>query len=116
MSKTERRSRKHQATSSSGGSRTSTRTRAKSRGTGNSSQTAPASFEQIFGKPESDEVQRLRQLEAASRLRLDQLEKQPKPTLALYRVRHTQKVSKERKLLRDIREALAAAGGTETAD
>lgn len=109
MSKTGRRSRKHQATSNSGDSRRSTKTPARSRGTGNSSQTAPASFEQIFGKPESEEVQRLRQLEAASRLRLEQLEKQPKPTLALYRVRHTQKVSKERKLLKDIREALAAA-------
>lgn len=109
MSRTGRPSHKHQRTSNSGGSRKSTRTPAKSRGTENSSPTAPASFEQIFGKPESEEVQRLRQLKSASEGRLQQLEAHT-PTLALYRTRHVQKLAKERKLLRDIREALAACG------
>lgn len=108
MSKTGPPSHRRQATSNSGGSRKSTKTPAKSKATENSSPTAPRSFEEIFGKPESEELQRLRQLEMASKLRLAQLEAQPKPVMALYRTRHVQKVSKERKLLRDIQEAIRA--------
>lgn len=106
-------SRTRHNSSSSGGSRKSTNKPARSKGTENSSQTAPRSFAEAFGEPESPELKRLRELERRSKTRLAELEATGTPRLALHRTRHVQKLSKERKLLRDIQEAIQAETGAD---
>lgn len=93
-------------TSKSGGSPRSRSKPARSTGTGNSSPTAPVSFEEVFGKGEGPEQARYRALMAAAEERLQQLEKLPMPRNALLRTRHKQKMAKERKAIRDLAELL----------
>lgn len=70
--------------------------------------TSPASFEAVFGKPQEKpaELLRLEGLRDRSRARLATLEGMAQPRGALYRTMHQQKVTKERKHLRDIEEAI----------
>jgi len=77
-----------------------------------SSATAPASFEQVFGKGEDDpQVKWLRSQISRAQERMEQLEKQPVPTLAIFRQRHQQRLWKARKLVKDCNEALAQLTG-----
>lgn len=92
--------------SKSGGSQKSTKKPARSRGTGNTSPTAPRSFEEVFGKPETPDQVRYRGLMAAAEERLQKYLAEPMPTNALLRTRHKQKIAKERKIIRDLAELL----------
>jgi len=97
---------KRHTTSKSGGSGKS-RKKETSGPAKSSSQTAPASFETIFGQPHhsSPELLRLNKLIDASRDRLTKLETAPRPTMALYRIRHAQRISRERKHLERLLQA-----------
>lgn len=102
------RSSKHHTTSKSGASRKSTKKPASSSQTANSSRTAPASFEQVFGKPPPEEAKNLILLLEAARARHAQLLAKPVPTLALYRVQHQQALRRHERRIRDIQQALAS--------
>jgi len=99
---------KHRTSSKSGASQKSTRKPATSPKAGNTSATAPASFEQVFGKPKPpDEQKRLSQaltLLDNSNFRLKELEGLEIPKLAFPRQRHQQRLSRERKHNQRIRE------------
>lgn len=105
---------KRRTISNSGNSGSSTKTPAQSSKKGNSSATAPASFEQVFGRPTSNqaEITKLEGLLHAAQTRLSGLRAQPEPTLALYRSRHRGKLGKEIQNIRAIEEALKAARGS----
>jgi len=98
-------SHKRRTTSKSGGSAKSPKTATSSR-TESSSQTAPASFDQVFGRRSSEATHKLIQTLAVNRRRLEQLQGQPVPTVALYRLRHKQRIGRLRKYLVDIEEAI----------
>lgn len=101
------RSQPRRTTSKSGGSASSKKA-ATSRQAKNSSATAPASFEQVFGKehPNAQEITRLKGLIQASLTRLDGLQAATLPSMALYRTRHLQRLAREKKHLQDLNEAL----------
>lgn len=101
-------SRERRNTSKSGGSRKSTTKPAKSRATRNTSTTQPASFEQVFGKGPTPEVQRWTRLLEAARWRHQLLLEMEVPKLALLRTRHLQRLAREDKHIRDIQEVLAS--------
>lgn len=102
-------SQKRRTTSKSGGSAKSPK-KATSGQAKNSSAPATASFDQVFGttQEKSEERLRLEKLQIAALERLSQLENTTRPTMALYRIRHDQKISRERKHLQRIQEALKA--------
>lgn len=102
-------SHKHRTTSKSGGSARS-RKRATSDPAKNSSLTAAASFETVFGEAENPELQRLRAQLTEARARRDAILQTPTPTLALYRTRHLARLARISKHVRDLEEALQAAG------
>lgn len=91
-------------------------TKETSRPKNSSSQHSTQSFDQVFGKPHpnQEEITKLDQLLAAAVARLSGLQKQPEPTLALYRARLRGKISKEKSNIRDITEALRAANAATT--
>lgn len=99
-------SRKHRNTSNSGASRKSTKKPARLAATGSSSQTAPASFDQVFGKGLSPEQVRYRALIQAAEERLQKLLLEQIPANALLRSRHKGKIARERKMIRDLSELL----------
>lgn len=77
---------------------------------GSSSQTAPASFVEIFGEaPQDDpERRRLTNLLGMANARLQLHLAKPEPTLALYKTQLKQKIARERKQIRDLEAALKA--------
>jgi len=62
----------------------------------------------VFGNPkeESPELRRLRAAKWNTEGRLANLEQEPVPTVALYRQRHTQRLGRLRKYLKDLEEAI----------
>jgi len=96
---------KHRTSSKSGGSEKS-RKKDTSRPRESSSRTAPASFDQVFGNPESPELTKLRNLLEEARRRLQTAEATPEPGLALYRTRRQAKIWRQRKHVRDLQEAI----------
>lgn len=60
----------------------------------------------MFGKEPSPERKRLERLQEASLARLETLRAQTVPTLALYRSRHLQRLTREQLNLKNIREAI----------
>lgn len=101
---------KHRTSSKSGASPKSTTKPAKSRPEANTSATATRSFAEIFGAAESPEIANLRERLEAAKNRLTALESAPKPKLALHRTRHMGDLSRHRRLIRDIEEAITALG------
>lgn len=77
---------------------------------GNSSATAPRSFEQVFGTTEPRELQNLKDTLQVTRTKLATLEK-GMPQLALYRVKHRQRISRLKKYARDLTEAINSMKG-----
>lgn len=112
-------SRVRHTTSNSGASSRSTKKRAASSTQSrslNSSATAPASFEKIFGKGESLEIQRCRASLQIAKERLLAHKAVPQPKMALLRVRHLQRLYQAQKRVRDITEYLNHLTGTQNAD
>jgi len=73
----------------------------------NSSSKREASFEQIFGRKEAQELEHLRERLTLAQLRRTQLETLPKPELALFRAQRTAKISAARRLESQLAEAVA---------
>lgn len=98
---------KRHTTSNSGNSAKS-RKKATSRPRSTSSQTAPASFEEVFGKetPKNPRIERLLAQLADATERLREANMQPVPTVALYRTRALQRLARLRKHCLDLQEAI----------
>lgn len=82
---------------------------------GNTSQTAPASFEEIFGVVEvtSEEQKRLMTLATAALQRLVTLEAKTDPSpVALYREERQAAINRLKRRIRQLQEALKAAKTT----
>lgn len=93
-------------TSKSGASQKSTKKPARLAATGNFSSTAPASFDQVFGKGLTEEQKRYQDLMAAAEDRLQKLLLEPMPANALLRTRHKQKIASQRRQIRSLAELL----------
>lgn len=100
-------SNKRRTTSKSGRSAKS-KTRATSSRNLNSSPTAPASFEQIFGAPESDELQNLKASLARYQGMAAEMRNQGEPKLALYRTRHRARLARIQRFIRELQEAITS--------
>jgi hypothetical protein len=87
---------KRHTTSNSGSSARSTK-KATSRQPGSSSATAPASFEQVFGKGANEKAKKLQTQLGRTLRSLEELDTLGEPSMALYRARHRQR---RRQLLR----------------
>lgn len=105
------RSRKSQRTLSSGSSERSTKKRAASRQNENSLPTAPASFDQVFGKADSPELAKTRQQLQEARERLRGHDLIPIPSLALLRQRHLQRRAWLERHVRNLQEYLDTLKG-----
>lgn len=101
---------KHRTTSKSGGSRKST-SKAASRKAANTLQSAPHSFEEIFGKAPTAEAARLADLLKRARRHQQELDAEPVPALALYRTRLRAKQYKAAVRVQQLQEALEAETG-----
>lgn len=98
---------KRRTISNSGNSAKSRKT-GTSRPASTSSRTAPASFEEVFGKetPKNPRADKLRAQLAEATERLMDATRQPVPTVALYRTRALQRLARLRKHCLDLQEAI----------
>lgn len=92
--------------SNSGRSRSSTKKRGTSPRKSSSSAPVTASFDQVFGKGLTPEELRWTRMHQETQERLQQLEQQPVPTLALLRTKHLQKLWRLRTHLKQIQEII----------
>lgn len=98
-------SHKRRTSSRSGGSAKSKKTE-RSPPTANTSRTAPASFEQVFGALEPEKVRKLREQRNHAWTRLLALQADQTPTLALYRTRHLQRLRNLQRHIQQLDEAI----------
>jgi len=99
-------SHKRRITSKSGASGKSQKKDTSSR-TEPSWRTAPASFEAVFGKAQKLDEALTKLIAQQQRTEATLREaQQEKPTLALYRTRHTQRLARLRRYLEELREAI----------
>lgn len=98
---------KRRTTSNSGNSAKS-RKKATSSQKGASSATAPASFEQVFGKGLTPELDKLRRERARRTEQLQELKTLGEPRLALYKARHRARLARLTREVKDIDEAIDA--------
>lgn len=96
---------KRRTTSSSGSSAPSTK-KATSPQRANSSATAPASFETVFGTGTTEKALQLHKQLGRALKNIEEMDRLGEPTLALYRARHRQRKARLMKYAEDLREAI----------
>lgn len=101
-------SHKPRTTTKSTGLQNSRRTEGSSR-TANSSPSAPASFEDTFGKNLSQEKMKLHKLQQDAERTLQDAMTEPEPRVALYRVRRQAKLNRLRRHIAMLYEAISQA-------
>jgi len=100
----------HRTTSKSGASGESTRKKEPSKLKRNSSAPSTASFEKVFGQTPNPELNKLKAMEQRVQEKIRQLETVGEPRLALFRARHRAELGRQRRLLKDVQEAITAEG------